>query len=146
MSINTTIFTEAELAYLAMQRFGRLATVSEDGVPQNNPVGLRYNPVLSTIDIHGYRMGATKKFRNVRANPHVSLVVDDVPSLDPFVARGIEIRGTAEAVDDEEPPMANWSRQVIRIRPRRLISWGVDDGSGMQARVITDDHQEAPAS
>jgi len=30
-------FTDAELAYPASQRLGRLATVAPDGAPQNNP-------------------------------------------------------------------------------------------------------------
>ena len=32
-------FTDTQLAYLATQRLGRLATVDPQGAPQNNPVG-----------------------------------------------------------------------------------------------------------
>jgi pyridoxamine 5'-phosphate oxidase family protein len=45
------------------------------------------------------------------------------------VIRGIEVRGTAEALDDEEPPFAPQERAVIRIHPERVISWGIDGGS-----------------
>jgi pyridoxamine 5'-phosphate oxidase family protein len=146
MTTGTPVFTEAELAYLATQRLGRLATVASNGSPQNNPVGFHYNAELSTIDIYGLNMGATRKFRNVRANPHVSLVVDDLASVDPWAVRGVEIRGVAEALDDVPPPMARMSRQVIRIHPRRVISWGVGDPGGMQARVVTNGYTELARS
>jgi nitroimidazol reductase NimA-like FMN-containing flavoprotein (pyridoxamine 5'-phosphate oxidase superfamily) len=45
--------TDAQLAYLATQRLGRLATADSHGAPQNNPVSFRYNPDLGTIDIGG---------------------------------------------------------------------------------------------
>ncbi len=128
-------FTDVERSYLASQRLGRLATVAPDGSPQNSPVGFRYNQVAGTIDIHGYNLGASRKFRNVAATGAVSLVVDDIASLDPWRVRGLEIRGNAAAVSDEDPPAAHLSREVIRIRPRRIISWGLDpDAPGMSAR------------
>jgi pyridoxamine 5'-phosphate oxidase family protein len=127
--------SEAERAYLSTQRLGRLATVAPDGAPQNNPVGFHYNEALGTIDIYGFDMGATRKFRNVAANPRVALVVDDLASMDPWLVRGVEIRGRAEAVDDETPPMVGMSRQLIRIHPDRVISWNVDhDDQGRPAR------------
>jgi pyridoxamine 5'-phosphate oxidase family protein len=145
MSTSLPVFAEAELAYLGTQRLGRLATVS-DGAPQNNPVGFHYNAALSTVDIYGLNMGATKKFKNVKANPYVSLVVDDVASVSPWAVRGVEIRGLAEAVSDEQPPMARMSREIIRIHPQRVISWGAGDPGGMQAPVIRNGHQDAAAS
>lgn len=120
MSLN-----EQELAYLRSQRLGRLATVDAHGAPQNNPVGFHWNAETGTVDIGGLRMGATRKFRNVKANPEVAFVVDDLASLKPWTVRGVEIRGTAEALDDVDPPMPSMSREVIRIHPRRVISWGL---------------------
>ncbi|WP_131766761.1 PPOX class F420-dependent oxidoreductase [Candidatus Protofrankia californiensis] len=131
-------FTDIERAYLAGQRLGRLATVAPDGSPQNSPVGFRYNEAAGTIDIHGYSLGASRKFRNVAATAAVSLVVDDIASVDPWRVRGLEIRGKAEAVTDEDPPAAYLSREVIRIHPRRIISWGIDpDAPRMSARDAT---------
>jgi pyridoxamine 5'-phosphate oxidase family protein len=122
-------FTDAELAYLRggrPRRLGRLATVDGNGAPQNNPVSFLVDAEAGTIDIGGYAMGQTRKFRNVTGNPHVSLVVDDVASTDPWAVRGVEVRGEAEALTDVEPPMASMSGEVIRIHPRRVISWGMD--------------------
>src|SRR5262249_25513905 len=92
-------FTDAELAYLATQHLGRLATAQPDGPLQVNPVGSRYNASTKTIDVAGYRMSASRKFRNVADNGRVAFVVDDIASVQPWRVRFLEIRGTAEAID-----------------------------------------------
>ncbi|WP_280271824.1 PPOX class F420-dependent oxidoreductase [Nocardia wallacei] len=122
------IFTSNEQQFLAEAGIGRLATVSPDGVVQNNPTGYRVN-ADGTIDIGGMRMRSTRKYRNVEAGSRVSFVVDEQVSLEPYVIRGIEVRGTAVALDDVEPPFPPQERAVIRIRPERVISWGIDGGS-----------------
>ncbi|MFB4264591.1 PPOX class F420-dependent oxidoreductase [Nonomuraea sp. GTA35] len=118
------IFTSAELDYLSGQRLGRLATVAPDGQVQNNPVGFFVQD--GTIVIGGQALGASKKFRNIQRGSTVSFVVDDLASVDPWVARGIEIRGTAVALTDAEPPVPFFSREVIRLAPSKIISWGLD--------------------
>ncbi|MEX5709831.1 PPOX class F420-dependent oxidoreductase [Parafrankia sp. FMc6] len=131
-------FTETERAYLAGQRLGRLATVAPGGAPQNSPVAFSLDEATGTIDIHGYDLGASRKFRNVAATGVVSLVVDDIASVDPWRVRGVEIRGTAEALTDQDPPQRHLSREVIRIHPVRIISWGVDpDGAALRARGVS---------
>lgn len=114
-------FTDAELEYLAGQPLGRLATLAPDGAPQTRPVGFRYNGDLDTIDIGGHNMGASRKYRNVAADPRVSFVVDDLASIDPWRPRGVEIRGRAETVDAGAP-----GEELIRIRPARVLGWGLD--------------------
>jgi pyridoxamine 5'-phosphate oxidase family protein len=77
-------------------------------------------------------MGNTRKFRNV----NVALVVDDIASVDPWVVRGVELRGSAEAVVDADPPMRGMSREVIRITPQWIASWGLESGeSAMSVRT-----------
>ncbi|MCP2340282.1 PPOX class F420-dependent oxidoreductase [Actinomadura rupiterrae] len=120
------IFSSAELVYLTAQPLGRLATVAPDGQVQNNPVNFVVDPGTGAIMIGGGAMGASKKFRNVQAGSTVSFVVDDLISTDPWKARGIEIRGTAEALVDQDPPMKNLSREYIRITPARIVSWNID--------------------
>jgi pyridoxamine 5'-phosphate oxidase family protein len=120
-------FTEAQLAYLATQRLGRLATVDSHGAPQNNPVSFRYNPDLGSIDIGGHAMGASRKFRNIAANAQVAFVVDDIASYQPWKVRCVEIRGHAEALQDQPAPMAGFSAEIIRIHPDRILSFGLDD-------------------
>ncbi|MEV4354225.1 PPOX class F420-dependent oxidoreductase [Nonomuraea sp. NPDC049625] len=119
-------FTSAELDYLSSQHLGRLASVSPDGQVQNNPVGFFVDAGTGTITIGGHAMGVSKKFRNVGKGSTVALVVDDLASVDPWVVRGIEIRGTAEALSDVDPPVPYFSREIIRITPRKITSWGLD--------------------
>ena len=119
-------FTPDELAYLRAQRLGRLATVDAAGAPQNNPVGFFVDEATSQVAIGGRALAETRKFRNARRNPQVALVVDDLPSIDPWVVRGVEIRGTAEALVDVDPPRPGMSRDVLRITPQRIRSWGLE--------------------
>jgi pyridoxamine 5'-phosphate oxidase family protein len=113
----TAALTDQIVAYLKTQHLGRLATVDAHGAPQNNPIGFFYNADLGTIDIGGRAMGSTRKFRNVAANPHVALVVDDLVSVQPWRVRCVEIRGRAEALRGQTPPMSGMSPEIIRIHP-----------------------------
>lgn len=124
-------FTPAELRYLSGQRLGRLATLAADGTLQNNPVAFTVEEETGVVEIGGWQMGESRKFANVRAHPEVSLVVDDIASVDPWEVRGIEIRGRAEAVTGvpRDPGTTLLSREVIRIRPRRVRSWGLGEAS-----------------
>jgi pyridoxamine 5'-phosphate oxidase family protein len=118
-------FTEIELDYLAGQQLGRLATRRPDGTLQNSPVGFRYNPATATIDIGGFNMAASRKYRNVADNGEVAFVVDDVPSVNPWRVRCLEIRGTAEAIEHPADSGYGTADPIIRIRPRRIISYGI---------------------
>jgi PPOX class F420-dependent enzyme/OxyR family protein len=127
-------FTDAQLAYLASQRLGRLATVDPRGAPQNNPVSFRYNPDLGTIDIGGRAMGDSCKFRNIAANPHVAFVVDDIASYQPWKVRCVEIRGAGRHSGASHAPLwahaAQGPRETLRevrrpIRGAEVVSLGV---------------------
>jgi pyridoxamine 5'-phosphate oxidase family protein len=113
------VFTDTEIAYLASQRLGRLATVQHGGVLQVSPVGFAYNPALQTIDIRGFNLPRSQKFRNVADNGRAAFVVDDLLSVDPWRVRCLEVRGVAEAIQGAEP--------LIRLRPKRVISFGIDE-------------------
>ena len=127
--------TEAERAYFKSQPLARLATVDASGAPQNNPVGAFLDEETGDILIGGHAMGATRKFRNVRANGQVALVVDDLVSRDPWTVRGLEIRGTAVALEDVDPPVPFMSREVIRITPIWVTRWGIDsEAPGQRSR------------
>lgn len=131
------MLTPEERQYLATQTLGRIATVRPDGSLQNNPVGFRYDEATGTFDIGGRNMGASRKFRNVAANGQVAFVVDDIASRNPWVVRGIEVRGRADAVRELEPQNASAVREVIRIHPSRIVSWGLDPTSpGMAGRDV----------
>jgi pyridoxamine 5'-phosphate oxidase family protein len=132
------VFTDGELAYLRSQRLGRLATLAPDGTLQNSPVGFSVDEEAGVINIGGRNLGATRKFRNVAANGQVAFVVDDIASVDPWIVRCLEVRGTAEALTDQIPLSPYMSPEVIRIHPRRIISWGMgQDGAESSRRTIS---------
>jgi len=116
-----SVFTEVELGYLTGGRqLGRIATVGADGTPHVVPVGWIYNAATDTIDIGGYELERSKKFRDVALIGRAAFVVDDLESTDPWRPRGIEVRGSAEAITMPTP--------LIRIHPERIVSWGLVQG------------------
>jgi len=122
-----SVFTQAEIDYLVSQRLGRLATVGVDGHPHVVPVGFRYNDELDTIDIGGHEFAKRKKFRDVRRNPWVALVVDDLASVRPWVVRGIEIRGEADVLKTGGAEIGpGYDEAMFRIRPSRVVTWGLE--------------------
>jgi pyridoxamine 5'-phosphate oxidase family protein len=123
-------FKSYELEFLRQAELGRLATVQPDGTPQNSPVGFTYNESLGTIDIAGYRMSRSQKFRNIAHNNKVAFVVDDITSRDPWRVRCLEIRGTAEQAEREPARGAAGDAldtAIIRVTPSRIVSFGIDD-------------------
>jgi pyridoxamine 5'-phosphate oxidase family protein len=134
--------TEAEQRFIDGQRHGRLATIAPDGTPQVKPVGFTYNRELGTIDITGFNMARSAKYRNVQANPSVAFVADDVPAPEDGAAgvRFLEVRGAAETVTGSPGPGqpatdGHLAPEIIRIHPRRVLAFNVDpDRPGLQTR------------
>jgi len=94
----TIALTQPERRYLENQPLARLATVDPSGAPQNSPVGAPFDEETGDILIGGGAMGATRKVRSVQANGRMALVIDGLVSRDPWTGRGLEIRGTAVAL------------------------------------------------
>jgi PPOX class F420-dependent enzyme/OxyR family protein/uncharacterized protein (TIGR02246 family) len=134
------------IEYLTTHTHGRLATVSPNGSPQNKPVGYHYNPALGTIDIAGFNMERSAKYRNVGVNRDVAFVVDDVVGEGAEGVRFVELRGPAEhAVDPDRVAPGGVSAQIIRIHPRRLVSWNIRPGhDGMYAEDLGPDGAARP--
>jgi len=74
-------------------------------------------------------MAASRKYRNVAANGSAAFVVDDIASTQPWVVRCLEIRGRAEVIESPADSRANAGGPIIRLHPRRIISFGVDPGN-----------------
>ena len=123
-------FKPHEIEFLQKAELGRLATIQSNGTPQNSPVGFTYNDELGTIDIPGYQMSKSQKYRNLAHNDKVAFVVDDITSRDPWRVRCLEIRGTAEQAETpaaRTPSGDELDTAIIRITPRRIIAFGIDD-------------------
>lgn len=122
-----SVFSEAELRYLSGGRqLGRLATVGADGTPHVVPVAWIYNAARDALEIGGYELERSKKFRDIARSGRAAIVIDDLESIDPWRPRGIEVRGRGEAISLPTP--------LIRIHPERIVSWGLD--SGRSARTV----------
>ena len=121
-----SVFTDEEIEYLKSQLLGRLATGGPDGQPHVVPVGFQYNAELGTIDIGGHDFARRKKYREVQRNPRVAFLVDDLASVNPWRVRGIEVRGEAEVLTSGGEALGpGFAPEMFRIRPRRIVSWGI---------------------
>jgi len=118
-------FTEKELEYLRSQRLARMATADSGGQPHVVPVGFRVSADAAAIEVGGRNFGQTKKYRDIRANPRVALLVDDLASVTPWTPRGVEVRGTALLQDGGGGPVAS-GQPWARIVPERIVSWGIN--------------------
>ena len=110
-------FTDAERDYLASQHLARLATASLEGTPDVSAVGfgLDGDDIVSS----GLDLTKTIRYRHLQANPIATLVVDDLASTDPWLPRGIKVRGPAAVEDYSGKPR-------IRITPETVWSWGLN--------------------
>ena len=111
-------FTVAELEYLASQPLMRFASASLNGRPDVAPVvfEIHGDDVLTA----GFDITHTVRYRNIQSNPRVSVVVDDLASVNPWSPRGIKIIGTAAIEDVDGSPR-------FRISPEVIISWAIND-------------------
>lgn len=111
-------FTTAELAYLSSQPLMRFASASSTGRPDVAPVVFQVDG--DDIVTGGFDVTHTVRYRNVSANPRVSVVVDDLAAVDPWSPRGIKVIGSAviETVD---------GAVRFRISPEVIVSWAVND-------------------
>ena len=124
------IFADAELEYLIEHPLGRLATIGPDGAPQVHPVAFWVDSDLGVIEIGGPELSKSQKFRNVRADPRVSFVVDDqaeAPNPIGQTGRGIEIRGQIEIVTHDPPLIPGFSPETLHVHPHRIIRWNIDE-------------------
>jgi pyridoxamine 5'-phosphate oxidase family protein len=134
-----SVFSPAEVAYLASQRLARIATAGPNGQPHVVPVSFRYNPDTDTIDVGGHGFAQRKKYRDVQSNPRVAIVIDDLASIDPWRPRMIEIRGVTEVLPTGGETIGRgFDPPMFRIWPKRIISIGIEgDGPfGLNARSV----------
>jgi len=117
-------FSDEEIAYLQSQPVARLATVNADGQPDVVPVAFELDGPYIWIGGVGPDVANTRKLRNIGAGrTKVSLVVDDLISLEPFIARALRVYG------DAEPPIERVGMVgpglYSRITPRVSWSWNL---------------------
>ena len=112
-----TVFSDAELAYLAGQRLARLATASSSGEPDVSAVG--FSVEGDAIVSGGMDITKTVRYRHLSENPQATVVIDDLESVEPWRPRGVKVRGSA-TIEVED------GRSQIRVRPAVVWSWGIN--------------------
>jgi pyridoxamine 5'-phosphate oxidase family protein len=109
-------FTEEEADFLAQNGLARLATVSPEMQPHVVPVVYEFDG--TSFYFSGWNLEKSRKFRDIRQNAKVAMVFDDLPSVSPWRARGIEIRGEAEVG-------YSLGRAYVKVVPFTKRSWGL---------------------
>ena len=132
------MFSEQERAFLQTQPLARLATVATNGQPDVDAIGFGFDG--ERFYISGYALERTRKYKNVAAgHRQVSLIIDDLTSLEPLEPRAIKIHGEAEIVTLEQGYRGPGT--YIVITPKVSWSWGVDgpafqDGLFVAKKII----------
>lgn len=120
-----TVLSDAETQYLKSQRLARIATATLQGEPEVSPVAFEFDGKYFYVGSHDQSIFfRTRRYKNIKSgNTKVSLVIDDLESIDPWRPRAIKVRGTAEVV--EHAGMFG-KGSYLRITPRVSISWGIE--------------------
>lgn len=111
-------FSERELAYLGGQPLMRFASASPAGAPDVATVA--FSVAGDEIITAGFDITKTVRYRNIKANPHAVVVIDDLAATEPWTPRGIKIRGTARIESDHDG-------QRFHITPEVIWSWGINE-------------------
>lgn len=117
----TVLFSAKEVEYLKSQHLARIGTASKDGVPDVAPVGLDFDGKYFYVS--GMHLTKTHKYKNTVENPQVSLVIDDLKSIQPWSPRMVKIFGEADLVTRNGYA---GEATYIRIAPQRKTSFGLD--------------------
>ena len=109
------MFSEQELAFLRTQPPARLAMVAVTGQPDADAVGFAFEN--GRFYIGGYFLERTRKYKHIAAGQSkVSLLIDELRSLDPLEPRAIKLHGEAEILQLEEGFRGPGTYIVIRRR------------------------------
>lgn len=118
------MFSEAEIAYLKSQYLARLGTVSGKGQPTVDAVGFEFDG--ARFYIGGIALPSSRKYKNVAAgNCKVSLIIDDLESVQPWKPRQIKVHGVAEIVDYAGQ---FGEKEYLAITPTVSWSFGIEAG------------------
>jgi pyridoxamine 5'-phosphate oxidase family protein len=123
--LSLILFSKPEEDYIKSQRLARVATASKKGQPDVVPVGFEFDGTYFWVGSHDQNIFfRTRKYHNVKnGNNLVSLVVDDLKSVDPWHPRAVKVYGTAEVMDHKG---IFGPGKYIRITPTLSWSMGIE--------------------
>jgi len=125
------LFSKAEVNYLKTQRLARIATASPKGTPEVSPVGFEFDGKYFWVGSHSQDIfPTTRRYRNIAGgNNRVSIVVDDLVSVNPWRPRGVKVNGMAEVKEHDGIFGAG---KYIRISPTISVTWGIEQPKGKE--------------
>jgi pyridoxamine 5'-phosphate oxidase family protein len=125
-----SVFTDNELAKLKGAGLARVATVGPDGQPHVVPLTYAVNEAEDAVDVGGFGFGSSKKWRDATKNQKVTFLLDESAGGEAY---GIELRCTAELHETGgegiNPRFPGFDPQFLRLRPHRIVTWGVEVSS-----------------
>jgi len=119
------MFSKAESDYLKTQRLARIATASLKGVPEVSPVAFEFDGEYFWVGSHSQDIfHKTRRYFNItKGNRRVSIVVDDLASVEPWRPRAIKVSGTAKVMEHDG---MFGKGDYFRITPKVSVSWGIE--------------------
>jgi len=114
-------FTDEEVEFLGQTKLARIATSSKSNQPHVVPVGYEFDG--THFYFGGWNLDKSLKFRNIRDNEKVALVIDDLLTVRPWRPRGVEIRGIATFEENQDGA-------YFKVTPVRKVSWGLNGNKG----------------
>lgn len=136
------MFSEAEITYLKSQYLARLATVSSEDQPTVDAVGFEFDG--ARFYVGGLALPSTRKYKNIANGNHkVSLIIDDLETMNPWKVRGIKVHGLAEIV---ERSGRFGLKEYLAITPTVSWSWGIEgenyrDGKFAPKKIVWTDER-----
>lgn len=109
-------FTDEEAEYIGQSKLARLATVSAGNQPHVVPITFEFDG--TDFYFSGWNLQGSLKFRNIRDNERVALVIDDLVTVRPWRPRGVEVRGIARVEENE-------NGIYVKVTPEKKVSWGI---------------------
>ena len=126
------MFTAKEIDYFNAQPLARLSTVDAGMQPDTAAVIFEYDGAYFYIG--GVKPKNSRKYKNVRAgNTKVSILIDDMESIEPWKPRGIRIYGSAEFIERD----GQFGPGIyLRISPTVSWSWNLEGPSMVDGRFV----------
>jgi pyridoxamine 5'-phosphate oxidase family protein len=122
-----SVFTDKELEKLRAGVLARIATVGADGQPHLVPLTYTLNEAEDAVDVGGFGFGSSKKWRDARRDTRVTFLLDESVGGSGY---GLELRCVAEVHETGgetiNPRFPGFDPQFLRLRPHRIVSWGVE--------------------
>ncbi len=125
------MFSERETEFIKGSWLCRLATADKSGQPHATPIAYVYDGRFFTMNTNK----GNKKHRNLKANPQVAILIDELKPK-----RGLVAYGSAELLEGKDSiPFARMlkldienakvlfhgiEQVVIRVTPKSKATWG----------------------